>query len=87
MTPEIGRPVMTPLTGLWATHRLDPGSQERPYKTFRSAPRGLRSRLRGEDDTVLAEGGRGRDDGGKQPPKVTGAAAADHPGVGSSSGS
>ena len=49
-----------------------PGSQERPYKTFRSAPRGLRSRLRGEDDTALADGGRGGDrDGGKRRPTVT----------------
>jgi LCP family protein required for cell wall assembly len=28
--------------------------QERPYRTYRSAPRGLRARLRGEDDTDLS---------------------------------
>ena len=29
------------------------GAQKRPYKLYRSAPRGLRARLRGEDDTDL----------------------------------
>ena len=32
------------------------GTPERPYKIYRSAPRGLRARLRGEDDTDLAGG-------------------------------
>ena len=32
-------------------------SQERPYTLYRSAPRGLRSRLRGEDDVAVADHG------------------------------
>jgi hypothetical protein len=28
--------------------------RERPYRTYRSAPRGLRARLRGEDDAALS---------------------------------
>ncbi len=41
-----------------------PRSKDRPYNVYRSAPRGLRARLRGEDDTAIAGGGgpgRGRD--------------------------
>ena len=38
------------------------GRPERPYRTYRSAPRGLLSRLRGEDDTALAPGRRGGGD-------------------------
>ena len=34
-----------------------PRSKDRPYNTYRSAPRGLRARLRGEDDTALADRG------------------------------
>jgi LCP family protein required for cell wall assembly len=30
-----------------------PGAEDRPYTVYRSAPRGLRSRLRGEDDAAL----------------------------------
>src|ERR1700729_2749751 len=33
-----------------------PRLKDRPYTTYRSAPRGLRARLRGEDDTALADG-------------------------------
>ena len=41
-----------------------PGQRsERPYRTYRSAPRGLLSRLRGEDDTALVPGRRGGDGG------------------------
>ena len=36
-----------------------PRSEERPYNVYRSAPRGLRARLRGEDDTAVAGGGGG----------------------------
>jgi LCP family protein required for cell wall assembly len=32
------------------------GTPERPYKLYRSAPRGLRARLRGEDDTDVSGG-------------------------------
>jgi LCP family protein required for cell wall assembly len=32
-----------------------PKSDERPYNLYRSAPRGLRARLRGEDDSALPE--------------------------------
>ncbi len=44
-------------------------SQERPYTVYRSAPRGLRSRLRGEDDVAVADQGprRPRDDRGGPP--------------------
>ncbi len=38
------------------------GPAERPYKLYRSVPKGLRSRLRGEED--LVEPGRRPDDGG-----------------------
>ncbi len=40
--------------------------RERPYTVYRSAPRGLLSRLRGEDDTALVDDRirRGDDDGG-----------------------
>ncbi len=39
----------------------EPGAAERPYRTYRSAPRGLKARLQGEDDPALAlaEGSRG----------------------------
>jgi LCP family protein required for cell wall assembly len=37
------------------------GSEERPYKLYRSIPKGLRARLRGEEE--ILEPGRGRDDG------------------------
>jgi LCP family protein required for cell wall assembly len=37
------------------------GPEERPYKLYRSIPKGLRARLRGEEDIV--EPRRGRDDG------------------------
>ncbi|MGO9960135.1 MAG: LCP family protein [Solirubrobacteraceae bacterium] len=40
---------------------------DRPYKIYRSAPRGLLSRLRGEDDLALEEERRGRDGGGRRP--------------------
>jgi LCP family protein required for cell wall assembly len=44
------------------------GDADRPYKVYRSAPRGLLSRLRGEDDLALEEERRGRDggDGGRR---------------------
>jgi LCP family protein required for cell wall assembly len=44
-------------------------SQERPYTVYRSAPRGLRSRLRGEDDVAVADQRprRPRDDRGGPP--------------------
>ncbi len=38
--------------------RPDSEPQDRPYNVYRSAPRGLRARLRGEDDTAVP-GGRG----------------------------
>ncbi len=37
---------------------------ERPYTVYRSTPRGLRARLRGDEDTALAEDGRPRRNGG-----------------------
>jgi LCP family protein required for cell wall assembly len=40
-----------------------------PYKVYRSNPRGLRSRLRGEDDVVLPGGG-GGDGGGERPART-----------------
>jgi LCP family protein required for cell wall assembly len=55
--------------------QADPGAGsergERPYKTYRSAPRGLRSLLRGEEEAAVLDvprggrgGGRGRDGAG-----------------------
>jgi LCP family protein required for cell wall assembly len=41
-----------------------PNADERPYKVYRSGPRGLRSRLRGEDDVVAPGGGRENGGGG-----------------------
>ncbi|HEX3691559.1 MAG TPA: LCP family protein [Solirubrobacteraceae bacterium] len=38
-----------------------PGPRERPYKLYRSLPKGLRARLRGEEE--ILKPGRGRDDG------------------------
>ncbi len=49
--------------------------EERPYKLYRAGPRGLRSRLRGEDDGGLP--GDGRDRGtGAEPPRRDGWAIA-----------
>jgi LCP family protein required for cell wall assembly len=42
-------------------------TEERPYTVYRSAPRGLRSRLRGEDDTALAPDRKPRGDGDRPP--------------------
>ena len=42
-----------------------PDSVERPYTVYRSTPRGLRARLRGDEDTALAADGRGLDGGGR----------------------
>jgi LCP family protein required for cell wall assembly len=45
--------------------RPRPGQDERPYRTYRSSPRGLLSRLRGEDDVALAQPPGGEPPGGK----------------------
>ncbi|MFZ1996021.1 MAG: hypothetical protein WAU75_18060, partial [Solirubrobacteraceae bacterium] len=37
------------------------GTEERPYNLYRSIPKGLRARLRGEEDTLQPR--RGGDDG------------------------
>ena len=46
-----------------------PNPQDRPYTVYRSAPRGLKARLRGEDDTAIADRGHPRppDDRGRPP--------------------
>jgi LCP family protein required for cell wall assembly len=38
-------------------------TEERPYKLYRAGPRGLRARLRGEEDLLVPRG-----DGGREPP-------------------
>lgn len=53
-----------------------PSADQPPYKLYRSGPRGLRARLRGEDDLAVPDGqgedpgyrryGRGGDDGGRR---------------------
>ncbi len=40
-----------------------PASDERPYTTYRAAPRGLRSRLRGEEESAILDPGRPGDGG------------------------
>jgi LCP family protein required for cell wall assembly len=46
--------------------RSRPGQDERPYRTYRSSPRGLLSRLRGEDDVALAPRPGGEPPGGQR---------------------
>ncbi len=55
------------------------GSEERPYKVYRSVPKGLRARLRGEED-IADEPRRGRDGG------PGGAGGGEFPGRGGSPG-
>ncbi len=45
--------------------RSRPNQDERPYRTYRSSPRGLLARLRGEDDVALSERPGGEPPGGK----------------------
>ncbi|MDQ6605075.1 MAG: LCP family protein [Actinomycetota bacterium] len=45
--------------------RSRPSQDERPYRTYRSSPRGLRARLRGEDDLALSERPGGEPPSGK----------------------
>ncbi len=45
--------------------RSRPSEDERPYRTYRSSPRGLLSRLRGEDDVALPQRPDGEPPGGK----------------------
>jgi LCP family protein required for cell wall assembly len=45
--------------------RSGPSRDQRPYRTYRSSPRGLLSRLRGEDDVALPQGPDGEPPGGK----------------------
>jgi LCP family protein required for cell wall assembly len=47
------------------------GPEERPYKLYRSLPKGLRARLRGEEE--ILEPGRGREDGPGRPGGAGGA--------------
>ncbi len=51
-----------------------PGGEAPPYKVYRSGPRGLRSRLRGEDDLALpgGDGGGAGDGGGRRRFRRTG---------------
>ena len=59
----------SPLPDLSGESKARSNSQERPYNVYRSAPRGLRARLRGEEDAAVADQGprRRRDDRGGPP--------------------
>src|SRR5260370_38302485 len=58
-TPMVRRPGMASLYG-----QMPSDLQNRPYKVYRAGPRGLRSILRGEEESGL--GGRPPGDGGRR---------------------
>src|SRR5258708_5832382 len=79
-TPIVRRPGMSSLyvwcsayvrrrRGVDTAELMPPNTEERPYKVYRAGPRGLKSFLRGEDDTELpgpGEPGRRRRDPGRK---------------------